>query len=153
MMVCMKLSTKSTYGLRAMVAIALKHKKGSVSILDISRKEKISVDYLEQLLHKLRKDGLVRSIRGPKGGYVLSREPGAVTVGMIVKTLEGTISPVFCLSKGRVKSASCTLSGQCVTKYIWARLAKAIDDCLESTTLKDLCALAGRNDTAPEKKG
>ena len=135
----MKLSTKSTYGLRAMVNIALGHEKGAVSVKEISAKEGISGVYLEQLLNKLRREDLVRSVRGPAGGYVLSRRPGKITVGDIVKTLEGRISPVDCAAGRESWKAVCGRTKNCVAKIVWAKLAKAIDDCLESVTLADLC--------------
>ena len=136
----MKLSTKSTYGLRAMVNIAMAKDKGAVSINEIAAAEGISGVYLEQLLNKLRRKDLVKSVRGPSGGYILSRKPSAITVGDIVKILEGTITPVDCAS-GREgwKVGACQRKNTCVAKTVWAKLAKAIDDCLESVTLADLC--------------
>ena len=136
----MKLSTKSTYGLRAMVNIALEHKKGAVSIKEISVKEGISSVYLEQLLNKLRRENLVTSVRGPSGGYVLSRAPGKITVADIVKTLEGRISPVDCASGRESWKMACGKSKGCAAKTVWTKLAKAINDCLESVTLADLCS-------------
>ena len=135
----MKLSTKSTYGLRAMVNIAACGGKDAVPIKDIAEKEGISSIYLEQLLNKLRREDLVRSVRGPKGGYVLSRSASRITVGDVVKTLEGNISPVDCASGRESWKAVCGRSKNCMTKVVWAKLAKAIDDCLESVTLADLC--------------
>ena len=136
----MKLSTKSTYGLRAMVNIALEQdKKGSVSIKEISKKEGISSVYLEQLLNKLRREELVRSVRGPSGGYMLSRKPGSITVGDIVKSLEGSIAPVDCASGREGFRVVCNKNKNCAARIVWTKLAKAIEDCLESVTLADLC--------------
>lgn len=138
----MKLSTKSTYGLRAMLNIALASKGGATSITDISRSEGISVAYLEQLLNKLRHKGLISSIRGPKGGYILSKSASKITVADVVKTLEGGIYPVHCVgSHGKVNNF-CKKSSGCVPKIVWHKLAEAINDCLESITLKDLCVEA-----------
>ena len=134
----MKLSTKSTYGLRAMVNIAACNGKSAVPIKDIAQKEGISSVYLEQLLNKLRRKDLVRSVRGPKGGYVLSRDASKITVGDIVKTLEGNISPVDCASGRESWKSACGRSKTCVAKIVWTKLAKAIDDCLEWVTLADL---------------
>ena len=147
----MRLSTKSTYGLRAMVDIALKDEDGPTSIADIAAKEGISVAYLEQLLNRLRRQGLVKSVRGPGGGYVLSRRPRAITVKDVVRTLEGGISPVYCITDNRALKNICDKSRHCVTKIVWAKLAKAIDSCLESTTLEDLRAEA-RRISRPDKK-
>ena len=131
--------------------IALKDEEGPTSIADISRKEDISVAYLEQLLNKLRRQGLVRSIRGPKGGYLLSRRPKDITVRDVVKTLEGDISPVYCITDNRVLKNICDKSKSCVTKVIWKKLARAIDACLESTTLEDLRAEARRISRSDKK--
>ncbi|MCM8760533.1 MAG: Rrf2 family transcriptional regulator [Candidatus Omnitrophica bacterium] len=140
----MKLSTKSTYGLRAMLAIAMKDKNTATSINDISGAEGISVAYLEQLLNRLRRHGLVESVRGPKGGYILSRRPSEITVADIVKTLEGNIYPVHCVSPKNGPLSACSRGASCVPKIVWHKLARAISDCLESITLEDLCAEAIR---------
>jgi len=134
----MKLSTKSTYGLRAMLAISLSESGGVTSIADISKAEGISVPYLEQLLNRLRRKGLIESIRGPKGGYVLSKPPKRITVGEIVKALEGNISPVHCVAAGKGIKSICKKESSCAPRVVWARLANAIDECLESITLEDL---------------
>ena len=122
-----------------MLNIALEDDGRAMSIVDISEREGISATYLEQLLNKLRHSGLVESVRGPKGGYTLSRKPGEITVGDIVKTLEGDISPVHCATIQKRSRNACKNSSSCVPKVVWAKLAKSIDDCLESITLKDLC--------------
>jgi Rrf2 family cysteine metabolism transcriptional repressor len=136
----MKLSTKSTYGLRAMVNIAMTKDRRAVSIKDISKREGISSVYLEQLLNKLRRENLVKSVRGPAGGYILSKKPRRITVGDIVKTLEGSITPVDCAQGREGWKTICQHKNTCVAKIVWAKLAKAIDDCLESVTLEDLCS-------------
>ena len=138
----MKLSTKSTYGLRAMLNIALEADKGAMSIADISKKEGISVTYLEQLLNKLRHNGLVESVRGPKGGYILSKKPDEITVKDIVSTLEGNISLSHCATLHKGNMYACKRSSNCVPKIVWVKLANAISDCLKSITLDDLCAEA-----------
>ena len=140
----MKLSTKSTYGLRAMVDIALNSHRGATSVMDIAKLEGISVSYLEQLLNKLRHEGLVESIRGPKGGYVLSRAADEITVGDVVKTLEKDVAPVHCVTTKKSTKAACGRSEVCVTKDVWERLARSIEDCLDSVTLEDLCRKARR---------
>ena len=140
----MKLSTKSTYGLRAMVNIACNSKRGATSITDIAKAEGISVAYLEQLLNRLRHEGLVESIRGPKGGYILSKAADKITVGDVVKTLEKDVAPVHCVTTKNSPKAACGRSEVCVTKDVWERLAKSIADCLDSVTLEDLCRKAKR---------
>jgi len=139
-----KLSTKSTYGLRAMVNVALGQEKGAVSIKEISTKEGISSVYLEQLLNKLRREALVKSVRGPSGGYILSKSPGEITVKDIVLILEGNISPVDCASGRESWKMKCGRNKNCVAKIVWAKLARSISDCLDSITLEDLCKEARR---------
>ena len=156
----MKLSTKSTYGLRAMLNVAVNDSAEAVSSADIAKREGISIAYLEQLLNKLRRNGLIESIRGPKGGYVLSRSASEITVADIVRTLEGNIYPVDCATRGTdadivrtlegsiypvdcatkgTDADSCKKGKSCVPKLVWHKLAKVINDCLESVTLEDLC--------------
>jgi len=138
----MRLSTKSTYGLRAMLNVAMESDGAAVSISDISKKEGISVQYLEQLLNKLRREGLIESVRGPKGGYMLSKDPGNITVADIVKALEGEIRLSHCVSSAKSPGASCKNTRSCVPKLVWLKLSNAISDCLESMTLEDLCGKA-----------
>ena len=135
----MKLSTKSEYGLRAMLNIAMNGSGGATSIANISKKEGISVAYLEQLLNKLRREGLIESIRGPKGGYLLSKDTGSITVGDIVKTLEGSLYPAHCVAAQKGSQGICKKSNGCVPKLVWLKLAKTISDCLDSITLAELC--------------
>lgn len=138
----MKLSTKSTYGLRAMLAIARAGGK-TVSVAEIADTEGISVDYLEQLLNRLRRAGLIASVRGPNGGYRLARGRARITVGDIVKVLEGGVYPVHCVRPADRGGYACKNAAGCVPKTVWARLASAIDDCLGSITLDALCAETG----------
>ena len=123
-----------------MVNIALEQEKGAVSIKEISKKENISSVYLEQLLNKLRREDLVKSVRGPRGGYVLSRKPDDITVKDIVKTLEGSIAPVDCVTGREGWRTACNKNKNCAARIVWTKLAKAIDDCLKSVTLADLCS-------------
>ena len=132
----MKLSTKSTYGLRAMVHLALRDSEGVISLAEISRNEHISLTYLEQLFSKLRRQGLIRSSRGPKGGYALARKPRNISVGEIVRVLEEETAPVFCV--GRDNKKACKRENGCGTRIVWQRLADAINNVLDSTNLEDL---------------
>ena len=134
----MRLSTKTQYGVRAMLEIALDSEKGPLSIHDISRRQALSVSYLEQLLNKLRRAGLVRSVRGPKGGYLLSRQPEKIKISEIVTVLEGDIGPVFCVAGGK-KASLCDRLNKCASKALWKKMRDAMRGVLESTTLGDLC--------------
>ncbi len=134
----MSISTKSTYGIRAMFELALYYGASPVSAAYISKKENISVPYLEQLLSRLRRKGFVKSVRGPTGGYVLAMDPGKITVGDIVKSLDGDITPSHCAGNGRVNRV-CKMVDKCVTKKVWQRLKRAVDNVLDEVSLKDLC--------------
>ncbi len=132
----MKLSTKSQYGVRAMFDLALHSGEGPVSISHISEREEISVSYLEQLLNKLKRVGLVKSVRGAKGGYVLSMDARKIKIGDIVRSLEGDLSLVFCVDEDRARS--CHRLDRCVTRLVWKRLSQSLDKTLDSITLEDL---------------
>jgi Rrf2 family protein len=125
-----------------MVNLALRYNKGALSISDIAKAEGISTSYLEQLLNRLRREELIKSLRGSRGGYVLSRPPQEITVGDIVRVLEGDTSPVYCVTSRKGASGFCSRSRICVTKGVWKKLARAIDETLDSVNLKDLVSQA-----------
>ncbi len=130
----MKISTRTRYGIRAMVDLAANYRNKPVLIREIAKRQKISVNYLEQIMLSLRKAGLVQSMSGAKGGYILTRKPGDIRVTGIVEVLEGSLSPVPCIDHeelcGRVKN--------CPARNLWVRVRKNIKGVLDSTTLKDL---------------
>lgn len=130
----MRLSTKAQYAVRAMVSLSL-HADGSpVSIRDISAREEISLAYLEQLFVKLRRGGIVDSVRGPGGGYVLARPAVRIRVDEIIDSVEETLVPVSCMDeRGR-----CLCPEQCVTHSVWQGLGDRIRQFLASITLEDL---------------
>lgn len=129
----MKLSTKGRYGLKAMFELALHYGSGPVSLTMVSEKQRISVNYLEQLIAPLRKAGYVKSVRGAQGGYLLAKDPDEISVGDILKTLEGPLSPSEC-----IENDSCSNSDQCVTKIVWEKIRDSINDVVDSITLKDM---------------
>jgi Rrf2 family iron-sulfur cluster assembly transcriptional regulator len=138
----MKLTTKSAYGIRALIDLAIMYDSGSpVSIRDIAQEEGISCIYLEQIFHRLRGKGIVRSVRGPKGGYILSRDPGELKVYEIVSALEGVVFPERCKA-GKGKKDGCERSARCVSKEVWDEVARQIKTVLEKHSLKDLAARA-----------
>lgn len=138
----MKLSTKGRYGLRAMIDLADYSEQEAVSISNISERQSISVSYLEQLMAKLKKAGLVKSIRGAQGGYVLARDAKDISVGDILRALEGDLYPVDCaaVTGGQDGSGDGTCSGQdyCVTKYVWQRINDSIQNAVDSIWLSEL---------------
>jgi Rrf2 family protein len=133
----MKLPTKTTYGVRAMCDLAIHFGQGPVSATDISEREDISLEYLEQLLNRLKRQGLVLTIRGPKGGYVLARKPDRITILEIVEALGNSVDPVFCVSENNVKK--CNRLDRCVTRILWKELADKTKEILQGTSLRDLC--------------
>ncbi|MDS1029132.1 Rrf2 family transcriptional regulator [Bacillota bacterium LX-D] len=132
----MKLSTKGRYGLRALVDLASYKSKGPVATRVIAERQGISERYLEQLLVSLKQAGLVKSVRGAQGGYILAREPKDIKVGEIIRILEGPIAPVECVSE--INPEDCVRSETCITKNIWSKLRDAMVEVLDSYTLEDL---------------
>lgn len=131
----MKISTKGRYALRLMLDLALNNTGEPVRIKDIAARQEISDKYLEQIISTLNKAGFVKSIRGPQGGYRLSREPEKYTVGMILRLTEGSLAPVPCLDD---EVNQCERQGGCVTLRLWQMLNNAISDIVDKVTLADL---------------
>ena len=130
----MKVSTKTRYGIRAMVELAVGFGDGPVQLKVIARRQAISVKYLEQLISVLKSGGFVHSIRGTKGGYVLAKRPDKIRLNEIFAVLEGDVVTADCVRDAKVCSRSC----DCVTRDIWADVQRAIDEILGSVTLQDM---------------
>jgi len=130
----MKLSTRSRYGTRALIDIALNTKDRPVLLKDVARRQQISTMYLEHLITPLIAAGLVRSTRGARGGVWLARPPEDVKLSEIIKLLEGSMAPVECVDDPNY----CARSENCVTREVWTELKNALTNVLESKTLKDL---------------
>lgn len=139
----MKLSTRGEYGLRAMVDLAMRYGEGPISLKSVAERQDISDHYLEQLIAVLRKTGLVKSVRGAQGGYSLSREPGKIRVGDVIRALEGPIAPVDCVNEEDPEC--CARAENCVTRTIWEKVRDSITDVLDSITLEDMCKEAEKN--------
>jgi len=131
----MKVSTRGRYGLRAMVELAKHRGEGAIPLRKIAGKQDISEQYLEQLFSNLRKSGLIESVRGAKGGYLLKESPENISVKEIIISLEGPIAPVECVLDSE---DACEYKNDCVTNILWDKLKSCIDDMLGSITLKDL---------------
>lgn len=129
----MKLSTKGRYGVKAMVNLAVHYGEEPVSIKSISDSEGISECYLEQLFGPLRKAGLIKSVRGAQGGYILSKPLEEITVADIIMVLEGPIEISECID-----GTSCSNEEGCATRLLWEKIKKSIDSVLETTTLFDI---------------
>jgi len=130
----MRLSTRSRYGVRAMVDLALYYGQGNVLLKDIAKRQGISNKYLEHLLTSLKVAGLVKSIRGAHGGYLLAKPPAQIRLSQVIKVLEGSIALVECVDDPK----TCPRTELCVTRDVWREIKRAMDEILESISLKDL---------------
>jgi Rrf2 family protein len=130
----LRLSKKGQYGVRAMFELAKNYEKGPLTIKEIAKRQGVSVAYLEQLLNKLRKSKLIKSQKGPGGGYVINKKPKEISVGMILNSLEGPIAIAQCLNP----SKGCNRIEGCVTRLLWKSLGEKIEEFLETINLEDL---------------
>lgn len=133
--VVMRISTKGRYALRLMLDLALHDHGDPVRIKEISERQGISNKYLEQIISSLTKAGFVRSLRGPQGGYRLTKQPEQYTVGMILRLMEGSLAPVACLDD---EETFCTREDDCVTLILWKKLDEAIKGVVDTVTLGDM---------------
>ena len=131
----MRISTKGRYALRLMLDLAMEENGKPVSIKDIAGRQGISEKYLEQIISILNKAGFVRSVRGPQGGYSLSRTPADYTVGMILRLTEGSLCPVDCAAE---ENGSCDREDTCVTRMLWKKLDDAISSVVDHVSLEEL---------------
>ena len=129
----MKLTTKGRYAVTAMLDLALHAKTGPVSLADISERQGISISYLEQLFAKLRKNDLVSSVRGPGGGYRLSRDGSQVYVAQIIDAVDEKVDVTRCSGNG-----DCQDGETCLTHDLWQDLSKQLHDFLSSISLQNL---------------
>jgi Rrf2 family protein len=133
----MKLSKKSDYALRAMIFLSLNYKKGAVQIKEISTKERIPQKFLENILLTLRKVGILNSKMGLKGGYELAKSPDLITLGEVIRALDGAIAPVDCVSK--ISYKPCSEEVTCVIRGVMMDIRNAITDVLDTMTFADMC--------------
>ena len=139
----MKISSRGRYGLRALIDLASQDGEKCISVGSIAQRQGISVHYLEQLLAQLNKAGFVKSVRGLYGGYKLNRPAAEITVAEILRSLEGPMYPIDCLSDD---AADLCGSGNCIgcaTRPVWEKLYDSINEVLESYTLADLLGKPG----------
>lgn len=132
----MKLSTKGRYGLRAMIDLAVYSETEPVSIQSIADRQKISEGYLEQLMAKLKKAGLVISIRGASGGYRLAKPAAEISVGDVLRALEGDLRAVTC--SAAEGEGGCENADLCVSRYVWQRINASITDTVDTMYLEQL---------------
>lgn len=136
----MKLSKKSDYALRAVVYLAANYQKRAVQIKEISEKENIPQKFLENILLTLRKVGILNSKMGLRGGYELARSPDLITLGQVIRALDGAIAPVDCVSQMSYKP--CSEEVTCVIRSVMMDVRNAIADVLDRMTFADMCKRA-----------
>jgi Rrf2 family cysteine metabolism transcriptional repressor len=130
----MKISTKIRYGTRAMLELASHYGEGPIELKEIAKKETISLKYLEQVIIPLRSAGLVKSIRGSKGGYILAKSPSEICLNDLFEILEGPINLIECLKDPK----ACQKSSFCVTRDIWKEVSESIYRIFHSITLEEM---------------
>jgi len=130
----MKFSTKTRYGIRAMLDLAIHYKNKPVMVKEIAKRQKISEKYLEHIMLELKKAGFVQSISGAKGGYILAKDPSEVKLSELVEILEGSFAPVMCVDH----KSLCPEGEKCSVREVWAKVKEGIKKVLDSITLSDL---------------
>jgi len=135
----MKISTKSRYGLRAVFDIAYYSAGLSTQVKEISARQAISPRYIEQIFQKLKKAGIIKSTRGPSGGYYLAKKFDEISVGDIVRATEGAIHLVHCTGPAKNGRKTCDRIQQCVVRDVWTEATDRLMTYLNSVTLQDLC--------------
>lgn len=135
----MKLSTKITYGVRALFDIAYHSCGKPAKVKDIARRQGISPRYIEQIFIDFKKHDIIKTVRGPNGGYLLAHEPGEISLGDIIKSIEGNIELVSCKSVSTEETDECMIKKQCVTAPIWNELNDKISSFFNSISIQDLC--------------
>ena len=130
----MKISTRGRYGTRMMLDLAAHHDQGPTPLREIAKRQDLSVKYLEQLVIPLKAAGYIRSVRGARGGYTLARKPDKISVGQIIKVLEGGLSLVDCVEDPKV----CEREKNCPTRDIWLRMSQRLMEELSSLSLRDV---------------
>ncbi len=130
----MKLSTRCRYGIHAMFDLAQNAGNGPQTIRAIAERQLVPEQYLEQIIGALRKEGLVVSVRGAQGGYMLSRPPSEISIGELVRLLEGPVLMADCIQD----ADACIRSGQCPSRVVWSRLTDRINEVVDAITLQDM---------------
>jgi Rrf2 family protein len=144
----MKVSTKGRYGLRSMIDLAIHSTEGHVALLYIAERQDISVNYLEQVFSTLRKAGLVKSVKGPQGGYTLGDSPSRITVGRILRTLEGNLSLV---EESDSKLGMDNSLQNCIKVNVWDKMSERLNQIVDSITLEDMMNEYKKMNGTPEQ--
>ena len=137
----MRLTTKSRYGTRLILDIAVNGKEKPVPLSDISSRQNISLKYLEQLTGKLKKAGIITSHRGPFGGHMLAKSPAEISIGNIVRTLEESTAITDCAEQESQVCGVCNRAGDCLSRWVWLEASRAMFDRLDKITISGLLAM------------
>ena len=137
----MKLSTRTRYGIRAILELAENYGNGPLQLRVIAHDQGVSVKYLEQLMAMLKAAGIVRSVRGSKGGYILAKTPGQIKVSECFQCLEGSLITTECVED----ESFCERTNDCIARQVWTEVQEAVMGVLQSMTLQDLVDRANNN--------
>ena len=140
----MKLSTKTRYGTRILIELALQVNQGVTQVSKIASNQKIPVKYLEQLLRTLRQAGVVKSVRGPKGGHLLAQDPAQISLGQVVRLFEGQTDLVECVSSPE----KCDMAAECLVRNAWQDATSVLYEKLDNISIADLIQSNGKNNLA-----
>jgi Rrf2 family protein len=132
----MKLSTRGEYATRAILELSLKYEKGPIHIRDISSSQDIPPRFLEQILLSLKRNGYLRSKKGPNGGYYLSKSPSEINVAEVIRVMDGPLAPIDCVSV--TAHEYCPRESYCGLKWLWKEVRDCIAEILENTTFENL---------------
>lgn len=135
--IAMKISTKGDYATRALQDLAMRYEKGPVPIETIAQRQALPARYLEQLLLILKRAGFLASKRGVNGGYYLAKAPREITLGQILRAVDGPIAPIYCVSEN--PREHCSQESFCVLRDVWAEVRDAVSAIVDHTTLQDIC--------------
>lgn len=136
----MRITYKGDYALKALLDLSLHYEQGVSTINDIAKRIDAPVKFLEQVLLDLKKGGFVESKRGNVGGYQLAKDPADITIGQVVRFIDGPIEPIACVEKNYAK---CVDLDRCVFKNIWHKVARATSDIIDNVNFADLASKAG----------
>jgi Rrf2 family protein len=136
----MKISTKGDYATRALQDLALHYERGPVPVEAIAGRQSLPVRYLEQLLLTLKRAGFLMSKRGVNGGYYLAKPPREITLGQIIRAVDGPTVPIFCVAD--TPRERCVQETACVLREVWAEVRDAVSGIVDHVTLEDLCERA-----------
>ena len=138
----MRLTTKSRYGTRLILDLAINAQNGPVPLRDVSKRQNISLKYLEHLIRKLKEAGLIKSQRGPYGGHMLKKSPAEITVGDIVRTLEKTNAITDCAVDEDKLCGVCNRAGDCLSRWVWIEASEAMFKRLDEITVETLTSIS-----------